>query len=96
MMKQRFIHSTDIIELLLGAKQKNADKSQTKPKASYDLADEVANENNIITALERKSKGRPYIKSRKVFFFFFFSFYGCTFGIWKFLGQGQNQSCSHN
>ena len=72
MMKQRFIHSTDIIELLLGAKQKNADKSQTKPKASYDLADEVANENNIITALERKSKGRPYIKSRKVFFFFLF------------------------
>ena len=26
--------------------------------------------------------------------YFFFSFLGCTHGIWKFLGQGLNQSCS--
>ena len=24
----------------------------------------------------------------------FFSFYGCTYGIWKFPGQGLNQSCN--
>ena len=28
------------------------------------------------------------------FFFFPFSFQGCTHGIWKFLGQGSNKSCS--
>ena len=27
-------------------------------------------------------------------FFFFFSFYGCACGIWNFLGQELNQSCS--
>ena len=28
------------------------------------------------------------------FYLFFFLFYGCTCGIWKFLGQVRNQSCT--
>ena len=36
------------------------------------------------------------IISLNAFFFFFFSFYSCTCGIWKFLGQGLNRSCSHS
>lgn len=55
MMKLRFICSIDIIELLLSAKQKKM-LIKTKPKATYVLADDIASENNIITALERKSK----------------------------------------
>lgn len=55
MMKLRFICSMDIIELLLSAKQKKM-LIKTKQKATYVLADDIASENNIITALERKSK----------------------------------------
>ena len=38
--------------------------------------------------------GRAEGKQGQIAFCFFVSFYGCTCGIWKFLGQGLNHSCS--
>ena len=35
------------------------------------------------------------IKIKLIFFFFFFS-HGCTWGIWKFPGQGSNLNCSYS
>ena len=42
-----------------------------------------------------KFSGRIWIKL-SFFFFFFFPLFGCTCGIWKFLGQGLNLSLSCN
>ena len=65
-------------------------RQETEPKGTGRWGRGKPDRKSELGRLQR-SQGQSHGSN---FFFFFFFFNGCTCGIWRFPGQGSNQSCS--